>query len=609
MARTKTTFAGLGLLLIALAAGCGDEKTVAVGGGPGLDAMVDGSAPDDVGAANDAPTGLPEAGPNTDVPTTPGDRQLEIVLLHDTTSPIQIPIQDNFLIRAKVIDYGSSGPAANVLVSYEIIEGGGDASLTTSQAFTDSDGTVGVTFRANSSPDVSYRVRLMADGAEPVFINLIVTDTPKGDIIVDLLYEGPINVKNVRVRLIQGWYTCGQFKATNTPTDVISEKTLLGLGANQSVEFTQLPESQKFTAFATAESPDGQLAAAGCIDGIVVLPGQDNKVTLTMFLLTLNPAGQYDTTNIFDFTGAIPGDLGTLVDEIVTLFNNPGKFLLDRVKEIVAAYIGQLVTDIAFSLFEDALADVITNWLLNESPDWIQDIFTIGQDLTQVVNNLEMEADLIISKLSNDYYVQGVLYWDGIVLYWHYGCAKPGEAGYDPDCGKLTFSLDSFTNTQFPMDIIEGKFTGLIHDFDRLDIDNHVIKINYGKLILFVLNEIILPALTGEHNLTDAILSFINCPGIAAGISNGILDGIGIDEQDLTEFCEDGITFITQPVTLIIGGLALDSQLRLSGRAKMLDDDNDLRVDHILDGVYLGTIEVDGQAGPTFDGTWEAHRK
>ena len=40
-----------------------------------------------------------------------------------------------------------------------------------------------------------------------------------------------------------------------------------------------------------------------------------------------------------------------------------------------------------FGFFEDELAAIITNWLLNVSPDWMQDIFTIGQDLTQVVKS------------------------------------------------------------------------------------------------------------------------------------------------------------------------------------------------------------------------------
>ncbi len=581
---------------------CGDDKVVAVGGGPPPDAWTD--AP-----VTDVPPGT-DAIDDSGKPIDPGpvETKREIILLHDVTAPHQLVITENFLIRAKVLDYTIPGPAPSALVNYTIVESptDGDASLTTSQAYTDDNGEVAVTFRANYLVDAAYTVELTANNAEPVRIKFYVTDAPKGDIRVKVAYEGSIAVKNVHVRLLQGVYTCSQFKATSIPLDIIGEKTLLGLGTESSVVFKNLPEAKKFTAIATAVSPKGSLAAAGCVDGVLVVPGAENAVTLTMHLLTLNPAGLYDTVNIFDFTGAIPGELGELIDEIVLLFNDPGQFIINQVKKLAAQWVGELITNIAFGLFEDAVSDWITGWLLNDSPDWVQDIFTIGQDLTQVVNNLEMQADLVISKLSNDFYVQGVLNWKGIVLYWKLGCAKEGQPGYDPECGKNVFSLDAFSNTQFPMDIIQGKFTGFIHDFDQLEIDNHIIKINYGKLIIFVLNEMILPAITGENNLTDAVIKLINCKGLGGGITGDILKALGLNSNAVEGFCVDAITLLVKPVEVLIGGLALDSQLRLSGKAVMVDNDNDLRVDEIIEGVYLGHMEQDGQQGPPFSGIWDA---
>jgi len=583
----------LAFFILAVTA-CSNEQVIAVGGGP----MPDGG----VVIGDDGLPIVPD--------TTQSDLMREIVLLHDQSKPAQLVITENFQIRAKVIDYQASAPADNALVSFAIIanDNDGDATLTAFQAYTSPNGEVAVTFRANHKAGVNYTVQLNTEGAEPVTLDIYVGDEPSGDIQVNLAYEGPIAIKNVHVRLLPGTFSCGQFKATNVPLDVLGEKTILGLGdgADQGALFTHLPVSKKFTVIATAQSPTGSLAAAGCVDGVLVIPGETNTVTMTMYLLILNPAGYYDSTSVFDFTGAIPGQVGEVIDGVVLLFNNPGKFLIDQIKSLVAGFIGEWVTDLAFSLFEDELASVITDWMLNESPDWMQDIFTVGQDLTQIVNNLELRATLIISKLSNDYYVQGVLLWDGIVLYWKLGCAKEGEPDFDPDCGQYVFGLADFTDTEFPMDIIEGKFTGFIHDFDRLDIDNHVIKLNYGKLILFVLNEMILKTLTGYDNLTDAVLSFIDCPGIAANFSNDILNAIGVSENDLEDFCLDTVTFLVSPISIILGSLALDSQLRLSGSATMVDEDDDLKVDRIIDGKYVGHIEADGQEGPAFDGIWDA---
>lgn len=578
-------------MALALVSGCGDEQTIAVGGGPSPDAH--GSNVDGAGH-----------------PTTPENATREIVLLHDSSKPLALVVTDQVLIRAKVIDYEQGGPAQDVAVTYTVLEqsADGDGKLASSQAISGTTGEVAVWFKAGLTPTVTYTVQLSAENAAPVTIDVRVSDTPIGDLAVNLSYEGPIAVKNVHIRLFHGSYTCGQFNPINVPEDVLGEKTLLGVGTNEEILFTDLPDGEKYTIVATAQSPTGSLAAAGCLDGVLVVAEDVNTVTLTMYLLTLNPAGTYDTVNIFDFTGAIPGQVGAVIDEIVLLFNDPGQFLLNQIKALTKNFVPAWVVDAAFGLFEDQLADIITGWMLNESPEWLQDIFVIGNDLTQVVDNLEMLATLQLSKLSNDHYIQGVLMWDGIVLYWTYGCPKVGDIDYDPACGQYTFAIEAFTNTAFPMDIVEGKFTGIIQDFDQFDIDNHVIKINYGKLVIFVLNELLLPALSGENNLTDAMISFINCSGIAASFSNGVLDAIGVNEQNIEDLCEDAITLIVTPVELILANLALDSQLRLQGHATLVDETQNLIVDHILDGVYVGHVEVDGQEGPEFDGIWEAHR-
>jgi len=579
--------------LLSLAA-CGDEKIVAVGGGP-----------------TDSSSDTSVSGPDGSDTTEPTPAGRELIVLHDSSQPLQVRVATNQLLRVKLVDYGLGGPASDSLVSFAIRpkDGAvtGDASLSALTAFTDTSGIAAVTMRANTSANLSYLVDVSADGADRVTFEVFVADAPRGTLRVEVRYEGPIAVKNLHIRLVSGQYTCGQFNATRPTQDVLAEKTLLGIGGAD-VVWPNLPESQRFTVFATADSPRDPLAAAGCLDGVVIVPNQENKVTLTLYLLTLNPTGYYNNISTFDFTGAIPGQLGQLVDEISLLFSSPGQFLINQIKRLAALYVGEFITNLVFGLFENAVVDVVDDWMFNRSPDWLQDILTVGQDLFQIVNNLELLATLRISKLTNDYYVQGTLFWQGVALYWRVGCPRLGQAGYDPACGRNAFGLADFSNTQFPMDIIEGRFTASIQDFDQLDIDNHVIKINYGKLILFALNELVLPALTGENNLTDAVLSFINCASIADGIYFSGLSTIGISESEIESFCTSAIRAITAPVTLILGALAVDSQMRMSGHAVMVDTDDDLDVDRFDNGSFLGNFESDGQLGNPFTGVWSAVR-
>ena len=391
------------------------------------------------------------------------------------------------------------------------------------------------------------------------------------------------------------------------PTDVIAEKTLLGLGAGE-VVWHSLPDAQSFTVFETAQSRQGRLAASGCLDGVAVIAGQENTVTLPLFLLSLNATGAYASNSIFDFTGAIPGTVGDVIDEISLLFNSPGGFLIVQMKRLASLYVGEFITNAVFGLFEDAVVEAVDDWMFTRSPAWVRNILTVGQDLMQIVNRLELLATLTLTKVTSAYTVQGSLRWHGLVLTWRYGCPREGQPNYDPACGRREFSMTDIENTEFPLNLVEGRFNAAIQDYDRLVIENHVVRLNYGRLVIFVLNELILQTLTGHDNLSDAVHSFIDCAALADRIYFGSLSSIGVDEADIAGFCDGAIDVIITPLTLVLEALAVETALRLSGTAVLEDVDDDLRVDRIVDGEFMGHFESDGRAGEPFTGTWKADR-
>ncbi len=583
-ARTVT----LGLLASAvLLAGCSDDRVVAVGGGPAPEPGADASGPD----------------------ATPVQRDRELIVLHDTSAPLALRVTESVPLRAKLVDYARGGPASDTAVSFRIVTSpdGGTGTLNIEQVYTDAAGLATVTFRSGTAADRQYTVEVSAAEAEPVRFDIFVSDAPRGSVKVKLAYEGAIALGNIHVRLVPGLYSCGSMNVVSPPSDIIAEKTLLGLGPGE-VAWHNLPDAQRFTVFATAKSQQGRLAAAGCLDGVAVIAGQENTVTLPLYLLSLNATGVYASDAIFDFTGAIPGTVGDVIDEISLLFNSPGGFLIVQIKRLASLYVGELITNAVFGLFEDAVVEAVDTWMFNSSPPWVRNILTVGQDLMQIVNRLELLATLTLTKLTGPYTVQGSLRWQGLALTWRYGCAREGQPGYDPNCGRREFSMTDIANTEFPMNLVEGRFNAAIQDFDRLIIDNHVVRLNYGRLVIFVLNELILETLTGHDNLSDAVHSFIDCAALADRIYFGSLSTIGIDESDIAGFCDGAIDVIITPLTMVLEALAVETSIRLSGTAVLEDLDDDLRVDRIVNGQYMGNFESDGRAGEPFTGTWQAER-
>jgi hypothetical protein len=555
--------------------------------------------------------------PNKDTIAT-GDRY-EIILLHDTTVPLPLFVGDHVPIKAKVIDYVLNQPAAFYPVLYTVAGSNPECKdappcgrFLVKEGTTDAMGNVSVTFEAGTVGEVLYTIELLGEQAPPVTADIEVHDPPTGTLQVHLQYDGPVEITDINVRVLHGPFACANFVPVapwNNPDDQSYQKTVPGISSVPKAE--GLLVSETYLVFATAKTKaGGHLAAAGCTDAIHVLPIEEgvSDVTLKLYVLTLNPAGTYDSINHFDFTDAIPGQVGEIINLIVDVFTDPGKIIIDLVKELISQYIGSWVTDILFGIFEDALADIVTDWLLNNSPDFIQDFFVIGQDIVQIVNNVELTSQLKLSKLTNDYYFQGIQSWLGINLYWKLGCAKEGEPGYDPKCGIHEFSLQDLADTDFPLDLITGQFTGMIANYDNLIIDEHKIDLNYGKLILFVINEMLLPAVSDFNSIEDLLYSIIDCQAVADGFVGDVLEAIGVDKDQVKNVCTQAVGFIIGPIEEMIGGLALDSKLRVHGKCRMLDENDDLIVDKLFEGLWWGHVVISGEEGSEFEGDFTAEK-
>ncbi len=563
------------------------------------------------------PTGDASAGVDlpgaADHQKPPLEYRYRIKLIEDTTKPLQVIVGDHPSIQAWVVDFDSNTPAVNYPVQYEILASDPEcnehppcARFMVKEASTDADGNVWVTFEAGEQGGVLYDVRVSGDDALTDSMEIMVNDPPTGDIRLALEYFGPIAIHGINIRLMHGFVSCSEFNPVNPWTEVDQQKTVSGIDSTPL--FSGLPLDESYLLFATALGPTEHLTAEGCTDAIHVLPIEngETKVTLELDPVILNPAGTYDMVSKFDFTDAIPGQAGEIIDLIVTVFTDPGDIIIDLVKELVKQYIGELITDLAFSLFEDMLSDIISDWLLNNSPDFIQDFFVIGQDLVQIVNNVTLTSELKISKLSGDYYIQGIQSWQGIILYWKLGC-DPDDPDYE-DCGAYPFSLQDLQDSDVPINLITGQFNGMVANVDQLIIDKHIVELNYGALILFVINEMLLPAVSDYNSIEDLLYSIVDCPSIADAFDNSILDAIGIDEGDLEGFCNQAVTLLVSPIEEMIMNLALDSKMRMHGKCTMVDENDDLYVDTLIEGEWWGHIEIQSEEGSEFSGTFEAEK-
>ena len=535
----------------------------------------------------------------------------------DTTKAIALPANNTpSPIYVTVVDYSVGGPAAEVPVKWEIVEndgvnGPGPGTLGSQISVTDDkNGATYNTFNPNKGPATHYKLKLSTDCAEDVFLDVQVAALPTGNIEVKLMYDNQIPLSNVVVRVVPAPFACASFKAILPPANYVgSQTTYIG---DVPTEFPKLPAEKKYGVFVLGKDLQGHLAAAGCADAVLVNDQSTTTVTVTITVLPLQAAGQYDMINHFDFTGAIPGQLGQILDTAVQIFYDPGTFIIEQIKNLVKQFLGAgFIVDAVFSLFEKQLSKYISDWLLNSSPSWLQDFFQMGQDVMQIVKKLEMLGVLKIFKVNGDFFFNGEIDFTGVNLWWHLGCDKN-----DPNfatCGtKITFDLTQVsTDPNFPFDLMSGKLSGSISQQTHMSIDSSTITLNYGKLILYVLTNVVLKKITGQTSFVAAMQKLIDCQGLGNTLA-GIIGGLGASQ--LTSICNSTISLIVLPLESMLGGLSLDSGLSLKGDCTMVDEPDkdgnfDLKVDRLIDGVWIGNIVVQGSSGKNFKGDFTAVRQ
>ncbi len=556
----------------------------------------------------------------------PAQHRFEILLLHDTSAPISALAGELFTVRAKVMDYAQGVPAAGITVHYAItavVDADGnavdqfDGMFESEELQADTDGFAKNGFRTVKDCGITYTLELSLPGqdAEPKSLDLIVPCAACGCANVKLSYDGALpasSLVDIDVYVLPEAYTCDSLQdGTPAPVDsIIADRNIGNLYGTTS--FDCIPAGSYYTLYGLGHRAGSPCVVTyGCNEGMFLKPDTCTDQTLKMYLLTLNPTGKYDCTDHFDFTNLVKqcaggdttliscatgaSDLGKTVccvlSELIKFFTNPGLTLIETIQTLAEQWIGSLIVDTVFNLFKDAVAKIVTNWILNSSPSWLQDFFKIGGDMIKTITHLEMLSDLRLSKLNNNFTMQGDQYWHGLVLYWKFGC-DPADPNY-ATCGRIPLDLDSLNDPMFPTTLLGGKFTAILADFDKLIINQHAIKLNYGELVLYVLDDIIISGITGgkAHSLKEVAHLWLDCSGISTGILGQIASVFGGSAQDIENICNTAVDFVTGFATSWIDNLSLDTEMSINGNAQLVDSNCDNLVEKITKGVNTGFIQ------------------
>lgn len=535
-----------------------------------------------------------------------GDDELEVAL--GGTVDLRVLLFDTF-----------GDPVEGLQVEFEIEDGppGAGARLSSRRALTDRDGAATVVFAAGETLG-GYQVRVRGPARRPAIFQVDVVDLPTGDLRVTFEPDGLIPLGLTEVYLIPdiGW--CDDPYYLSPPMEPTSVHELEWV--HEQLDIADVLAGTRFAVVARARHAEtGVLAAGGCVGDLRIRADERLDVQVVLNTLPLNPAGVYTVDNNYDFTDAIPGTLGDVIRGLVQFFGDQhhereiATLIFDQIERLArdaAGAIGALVVDLVRGWVEDDLNRIINDWIDQDAPDWVRDFFIIGSDLISVISSTEVISQMRLNKPRRDGTFIGSQNWIGMAFYWRLDC----QGNPDPECGRFPFTMDELAEGADGINLVYGQFEGRVHSYDQGAIYSHTLDLQYGRLILFILNNLLLPQIAdGARNIRDGLLNLADCPAFASGLTGGRdhlrLGGINIVSRDrLEDWCVGIMSVVGDTASAILGRLRIDTRITLEGEMTFVEETDDLRVDHMIDGRWRGIIRTSEDEGPPFEGWFEGSR-
>jgi hypothetical protein len=467
----------------------------------------------------------------------------------------------------------------------------GDSTLSALETLTNEQGVGRLEFIAGTELK-PFMVRAEYPDTRAVEFQVTVMKLPSGNL--------KVNIINADARVME----LNPMEVYLYPTDVMSCRHFNPLSVSpgelrhvtatrsgEQVLFEQVLSSDIYAVVGVGVGPNGNVVAKACVEGIAVREEVTEEVDLIFQLVPLNPVGTYRVRAYFNFGDAIAatGQVGQWLVRIFDGFNDPGRLLYDTIfslcEQIAPAFLCDTIDAIAgITGIKQQIVDAITNAILGTNIGC--QIVHAGCDVRDTVRNLELFSTLYMSKLGSNFGVFGSTTFTGLALQF-------GDQ-------RIEIADDLLQNE---LQLLSGDWEASVVGYNRLIIGSHVMDLRYGQLIVYIINNVVLPALTSgqANNFNDALAYWFNCPGIAQTLGNVCVLGQCVGVATAENICRGALSLLGGVLGFGNALLSLQnvpSALQLSGEVTMTETTGDFQVDLLENGSWGGTLNINGTSSP-----------
>lgn len=561
-----------------------------------------------VACGDDTQVGEPNGGrevidsprPETETPDV-DEPQAEAYMLEAVSdTQFVVEVRETIDLEVALVKETSREPVEGETVGFTILQAPDTTvDISSRQVETNADGRAKVTLDAGVAAG-QVIVRATYPGVEPVEFIVEVSDLAPGNIEVSIFPPSGLqtDLAPYRVRAYPAAsVTCQTFPRRADLAGYVKANEVTGTLTT----LTDIAAERVYTVTVQAMGTSQAAIAWGCMDDVEVPTRDTIEVSIPLNLVPLNPTGTYEVTGFWDISNAIAasGGAGNIIVGLIDFLSNPGAFIYDLViTELQNAVSFDIMTFLQLAGIPTLVEDTINNWLFQNED--LARFNEIALGIQTMLNELEVQSELIIDKTEADLTFTGREHWQKIVLNLSWRCDQNSA----PNCGRYEIPVDADGNLP-GLGHVSYDWQGAVVNYDQLELTSLETVLDYGALLVTIINQVVVPELTGGNatDLAGALAYWLDCPGLAQQIA-GCASGTCLAGAVVEGACQAAMTTAANQVVQPLQQQSVSLALEFDGNATLFDSAANGFVDQIVDGKNVGTM-VDTGAAVNVDWTAE----
>ncbi len=307
--------------------------------------------------------------------------------------------------------------------------------------------------------------------------------------------------------------------------------------------------------------------------------------------------GAYDAETRYDLQ-----TLSGKLSQTVAPWQAPDRMLRTRIIGQFEQKYGSRIANLIAQSYGATIEQDVRAYLQQFSPEWLLNLTSRFDIVDAQLKRFDVRSSFLLSEQA-DGSLEATQIWNGIAVFRDPNCRENGGL----NCEQIDISMQNLLDAEYPIEVVSSTFVGDAQS-NTLAMNGQEIKLNYGRLALYLITNLALPDKPGAGlQLRDVVLAAFNCRGVAGRLTgdDGVLGWtiagveVGISLNDIIGTCEEGIFAMTND---FVDQFNVPLNMNLNAAISLIDRDFDGTIDELTTSNISGNVNASFYGGSQHEG-------